>query len=534
MSTSVFPQVRTDTRAHPSPNVLKFDLQSLTHLISGNGWQRKTKPVCMPFTGEVLGEVPDSKEDDVLAAVNKARQAQRNWARTSLAMRKAILIRYHDLVLQKQDEMADLLQLEGGKARLHAMEEVLDVVNVSRYYAYNAYRYLKPSGRKGAMPFFTAATVYRKPVGVVGIIAPWNYPLTLAVTDALPALMAGNTVVMKPAEETPFIALFAVQLLRQAGLPDDVFQVVTGRGSVLGPPLIQNVDFIHFTGSTNTGRIIAKQAGERLIKYAMELGGKNPIIVLNDANLERAVDGVVRGAFSNAGQLCVSFERLYVQSGIFQAFVEKLIERVNAIKLGSALDYSVDMGTLASQDQLNKVSEHVQDAVAKGAQVLAGGSARPDLGPYFFQPTLLANVTPGMHVYADETFGPVLSIYSFDQVDQAIRLANDSQYGLNASVWTSDTNRGKRIALQIEAGTVSINEAYIAPWGSVDAPIGGMKSSGVGRRHGAEGILRFTEPQTITTQHGVPLAPYGRLKPRHYVWGLSLVLMLLRRIPWLR
>ncbi len=393
-----------------------------------------------------------------------------------------------------------------AKRERHAVEEVYDVAINARYYAYHAAGFLRARRRQTALPLLDQAWEYRRPVGVVGIIAPWNYPLTVVVSDAIPALLAGNAVLLKPAEITPFSALYAVQLLRKAGLPGALFQVLTGRGRDIGTPLIAASDFICFTGSTETGRIVGSQAGQKLTKCSLELGGKNPMLVLDDADLGRAVYGAIQGCFSNAGQMCISFERLYVQTGIFDTFVDAFVRRTAALRLGAALDYSVDVGSLIAQDQLDKTREHVEDAVAKGATVLTGGQVRSDLGPFFFEPTILTNVTPDMMLYREETFGPMVAIYRFDDVEDAITAANDSEYGLNASVWTRDLRRGRQIAQRIRCGTVNVNEAYVATWGA-HAPMGGMKASGIGRRHGEEGFTKYTEAQTVGVAPFAPLFP---------------------------
>lgn len=513
---------------------LPVDFERLAGLVTTAGGEREFQTVRAPFNGAALGRVPLCTGEDVLAAVERARTAQKVWSRRSFTERQRIFLRLHDIVLQRQDELMDLLQLETGKARMDAMEEVLDVANNCRYYGYRARKFLKPRKRKGALPLLTAAWEHRHPVGVVGVIAPWNYPLTLAISDALPAMLAGNTIVLKPASLTPFTALYAMKLLRDAGLPYEVFQVVTGSGSQVGQPLIENIDFLQFTGSTSTGRQVAQTAGERLIGYSMELGGKNPILVMEDADVEKAVSGIIRGSFANTGQLCIAFERLYVHRSLYNRLVDWLVQSTHDLKLGAALDFSADVGSLISQEQLEKTREHVEDARSKGAAVLAGGRARPDLGPYFYEPTLLAGVTPEMAVFAEETFGPVLSIYPFDREDEAVKMANDTQYGLNAAIWTRDSARARRLAQKIETGTVNINEAYWAAWGSVDGPMGGFKASGVGRRHGREGIQKYTQSQTVADQRLIPLAPFGGIRPRTFALLMSLTLQAMKRIPGLR
>ena len=486
-------------------------------------------PVRAPYTGAVLGRIPLGVEADIQLAVDHARAAQPEWAARSFRERAAVFFRFHDLLLERQDEGLDLIQLETGKARRYALEEVLDTAIVSRHYARHSETLLRPRRRKGALPVLTKTWELRSPVGVVGCIAPWNYPLNLAVTDAVPALMAGNTVVLKPDKQTSFTALWAVSLMRLAGLPPDVMPVITGEGAAIGPLLGARVDYLMFTGSTRTGKLVARQAAERLIGCSLELGGKNPMIVLDDADLEAAVDGAIRGCFAGAGQVCVSIERIYVHQAIFRGFVDRFVARTQALKIGAALDYSIDVGSLTSTRQLETVEAHVCDAVAKGATVLAGGMRLPDAGPLFYAPTILANVREDMRVHAEETFGPVVSVYPFATEEEAIERANATGYGLNASVYTRDTARGVRLARRIRAGSVNVNEAYAAAWGSVDSPIGGMKESGLGRRHGAEGILKFTETQTVAVQRLLPIAPLRGMHPASYARWMTRLLKLLRR-----
>jgi succinate-semialdehyde dehydrogenase/glutarate-semialdehyde dehydrogenase len=461
---------------------------------------RETAAVTSPLDGSVVGEVRIGTAEDVVAAVARARTAQQAWAATPVRDRAAVLLRYHDLVLDRQDELLDLIQAENGKARVWAFEEIMDQAVTARYYARLAPRALKPQRRLSALPGLVSTKEHHVPKGIVGVIAPWNYPLVLAVSDALAALVAGNGIVIKPDSQTPFTALRAFELLEEAGLPAGLVQVVTGPGRTVGTAIIENTDYVMFTGSTATGRSIARQAGERLIGVSAELGGKNAMVVTDDVELERAVEGAVVGSFANTGQLCISIERLYVHEKIADAFTDAFGARAAGLTLGAAQEYGPEVGALASQDQLDKVREHVEDAVAKGARVVAGGKHRPDVGELFYEPTVLAGVTPDMAVYREETFGPVVAVYLVASDDEAVAQANDTEYGLNASVYCGDTGRGKAIAERIRAGTVNVNDGYSSAWASLDAPMGGMKASGLGRRHGREGLLKYTESQTVAVR----------------------------------
>ena len=487
-----------------------------------------------PFDGALVGTVPRSLPDDVVLAVARLRVAQEEWTMRSFDDRARIFLRFHDALLDRQEEILDLVQLESGKARKHALEEVLDTAIVTRFYAVHAGDILAPKARKGALPGLTQAFQYQHPKGVVGIISPWNYPLSMGITDAIPALLAGNAVLSKPDLHTPFSLLWALDLLVECGLPEELMLVVAGAGTELGPHIIAAADFVQFTGSTATGRIIARQAGDHLTGCSLELGGKNPMLVLADADLEAAVAGAVRGAFSSAGQLCISIERLYVHESLYDRFVAEFVRATSRLKLGPALDWSCDVGCLVSAQQLATVTRHVDDAIAKGARVETGGKARPDLGPLFFEPTILSGVVPGMTLFLEETFGPVVAVYPFSTNQQAIELANATEYGLNSSIWSRDTELALRMATRLQSGTVNINEAYAAAWGSVEGPIGGFKNSGLGRRHGAEGILKYTEAQTVAVQRGMAIAAPTGVPDEVFGRWMTHALRALRRMPGLR
>ncbi|WP_197319249.1 succinic semialdehyde dehydrogenase [Saccharomonospora sp. NB11] len=484
-----------------------------------------------PFTGLRTAVLPQISDESTRAAFARARRAQPSWAATSVAHRQRVLRRLHELVLSRQKEGLDLIQVEAGKARLDAFDEISATALVADYYGRHSARLLAPRRAPGALPVLTRATHTRQPRGVVGVISPWNYPLALTAMDVLPALAAGNTVVQKPDNQTALSALWLHELAGEAGLPRDAWQIVLGRGSVIGDAIVDESDYLCFTGSTPTGKRLATAVAGRLTGYSLELGGKNPMIVLQDADVVKAAAGAVSACFASAGQLCVSVERIYVHESVRRRFLAEFARRANALVMGGSLDYHADMGSLTTPEQLRAVSAHVDDARAHGATVVAGGNPRPDVGPLFYEPTILTDVPPTAAAFADETFGPVVSVYGFTDVEDAIARANETAYGLNASVWSRDTRRARHVATRLKAGTVNVNEGYAATFGTVAVPMGGMKESGVGRRNGPEGLLKYTESQSIAVQKGIRLRPPRAIPGAVWTAALTAGLRLLRRLP---
>jgi succinate-semialdehyde dehydrogenase/glutarate-semialdehyde dehydrogenase len=496
-------------------------------VVSSSG---ESVPTYCPFNGQPLATIPQSSVADVDEAYRRARRAQEAWARTSLDHRASLLMRLHDLVLARQDEIIDLICWESGKARKHAFDEPSHIALTARYYARTAHDHLDTERRVGVIPVLTRVEVNRVPKGVVGIISPWNYPFTMALCDGLPALLAGNAVVAKPDAQTMLTALLGARLLEEAGFPRDLWQVVAGPGPTVGGAMVECSDYICFTGSTETGRVIARQCADRLIGCSLELGGKNPFVVLRDADVDKAAEGAVRGSFSNAGQLCVSTERLLVADEVYDRFVQRFVDRTRSMTLEAGLAWGSDMGSLISQSQLDTVVAHVEEAVAHGATLLTGGKARPDLGPYFFEPTILEGVTPRMSCFGEETFGPVVSIYRFHDEAEAVARANDGDYGLNGCIYSRDGVRARALARQVRCGTVNINEPFGSTFASIDAPMGGMRSSGMGRRQGAEGIHRYTESQAVATQRLVRFAPMLGMKDETYARTMTAYVRMTKRL----
>lgn len=443
-----------------------------------------------PATGEVVRELPCASEKEVNDAVLRARNAQSEWCARGTRERIAILQKFQRAVHNHKSEIAKLITTETGKPYAEALTtEVIVVLDSARFYIENAYELLadEPLSHANLAMKTKAGRIFREPYGIIGVISPWNYPFSIPATESLAALVAGNTVVLKPSEFTSLVALELASLFHRAGIPKDVFQIIVGDGSTGTALLNSGIDKLIFTGSVATGKRIAQTASARLLPIVLELGGKDPMIVLDDADIEVASSGAVWGAFVNAGQTCLSVERCYVHHSIYEPFLEACVRKAKHLQVGNGMDPQTDLGPMIHQRQLHIVEQQVENAIAQGARVLTGGMRLPNLGPNFYAPTVLADVNHSMQIMREETFGPVLPIMPFETDEEAIRLANDSEYGLAASVWTRDRRRGETLARRIAAGTVLVNDV-VSCFGISEAPHGGIKSSGVGRTHGRFGL----------------------------------------------
>lgn len=490
-----------------------------------------SEPIFAPFSGALLHELPLSTVSDVEDATARAQVAQLVWQESGWAHRRRLLLRAHDLLLDRRELLLDAVQTETGKTRGQAFEEIFMGANVTRYYAVSTRSTLRTRRHRAGIPFVLSTRVEYSPKGVIAVITPWNYPLSLALMDVVPALAAGNAVVQKADNQGALSILAARRAFIDAGLPPELWSVVAGDGAEIGGAVISTSDYVCFTGSTATGRVVAAQAASALIGASLELGGKNPLIVLDDADPQQAAAGAVYACFASLGQLCVSIERIYVHSAVADAFIAEFVARTTALVQGAAFDYTTDVGSLTLPSQLERVQAHVNDAVAKGATVLTGGKARPDLGPLFYEPTVLMNVTDDMACVVGETFGPVVSITVVDSVEEAIMAANASPFGLNASIFTGSRHRAREFASAIDAGSVNINEGYRASFSSIDAPMGGMKQSGLGRRNGKVGLLRFVEARTVAESTGLLTLPRTG---RDFAKLSGLMVLLLRTLKALR
>ncbi|MFW5968600.1 MAG: succinic semialdehyde dehydrogenase [Persicimonas sp.] len=448
-----------------------------------------------PANGQFIAEIQAATPDEIDEAASTARQAFRSWRRLDVKQRCDILLDVRDVLLDHRRELLELLQVETGKAQLDAQSELLTIFETLRYYASKAPEFLADETVRAHLFKNKRVSVQYAPMGVVVNISPWNFPLELSVSPAIPALAAGNAVLIKPSEHTPLSAIRAVELMNEAGLPEGLLQVVPGYGDV-GAALCEKADSITFTGSVPTGRKVAHAAAERLVPCTLELGGKDPAIVLDDADLERTVNGIVWGSFFNAGQVCLSVERAYVHDDVYEEFVDRVVRKTRRLRQGDPGRESVDVGAMIDPAQKETIERLLDDAVDKGARILTGGNPREGTDGDFFEPTVVVDVDQSMAIMREETFGPVLPIMRVSSAFEAIQLANDSNFGLGSSVWTTDKRRARDIARQLEAGQVWINDIF-SSYAVIEAPYGGIKESGIGRRKSRDELRKYVYSKTV-------------------------------------
>jgi succinate-semialdehyde dehydrogenase/glutarate-semialdehyde dehydrogenase len=484
--------ILTDKRSGAKES--SVDMNALQTSIAVN-----TITVRNPANDEPIGEIPCFSPAEITAAVERAHQAQRRWTTTPVAARLKLLRNFQRLLAERKEFVAGIITREAGKPKAEALAtEILVVLDTINFLLASAPAFLQPEEVPHANPIMKLKRGYllREPYGVIGIISPWNYPFSIPSVQTLTALITGNAVAIKPSEFTPFSTLEVQKLLFEAGLDRDLLQVITGDGAAGAALLSADIQKVVFTGSVATGQRVAQAAAARLLPVVLELGGKDPMIVLEDADVNVASSAAVWGAFMNAGQTCLSIERCYVHERIYEPFLKACVEKAGKLRVGSGEDAESDVGPLIHQRQLKTVQQHIEDAVGHGARLLAGGATLPHLGPNFYAPTVLADVDHAMRIMREETFGPVLPVRSFKTEDEAVSLANDSEFGLAASVWTSNRKRGEALARRIEAGTVMVND-MISCFGISEAPHGGVKSSGIGRTHGRFGLEEMVWPKYV-------------------------------------
>jgi acyl-CoA reductase-like NAD-dependent aldehyde dehydrogenase len=458
-----------------------------------------------PATGESIATVAVTDPEAVRSVVARARAAQPGWEALGFEGRARLFKRCQKWIVDNDDRIVDTIVSETGKAWEEAfVAEVGYVAPAFGFWAKNAEKYLAEERVRTSSPLLKGRKLVLRyvPVGVVGVIGPWNYPLTNSFGDCIPALAAGNTVVLKPSEVTPLTALLMLEMMRECGAPEDVYQVVQGYGET-GSALIDEVDAVMFTGSTATGKKVLARAAETLTPVSLELGGKDPMVVCADADLQRAANAAVHYSMQNAGQTCVSVERVYVEEPVYREFVDLVTAKVSVLRQDVPNGPgSTDLGAVINPPQSDIVQRHVDDAVEQGAKVLVGGHRHDDAG-HFYEPTVLVDVDHSMSCMREETFGPTLPIMKVRDADEAVRLANDTPYGLMASVWTKDVAKGERLARRIEAGTVSVNDTQVS-YLALELPMGGWKESGLGTRHGADGIRKYTKNQALMVTRFAP------------------------------
>lgn len=483
-----------------------------------------------PFTDLPLAEYAKATDATVEAAVTRARAAQAAWAQTPVEERATVFGRLHGLLIRERDTVLALTQAETGKSRIHAFDEFMHVLLVAAYTERTAAKALSPEKRRVAVPGLTSTVLHRHPHGVVGHISPWNYPLSLGISDAITPLAAGNALVHKPDTQTALVTLYVRRLAIEAGLDPELWQVVIGDGGETGPAVTSRVDAVSFTGSTKTGIGVAKLAAERLTPTSLELGGKNGMIITAGADITAAAQAAVRGCFSSAGQLCVSIERIYIERSAYSAFRTAFAAATEEYVLGAGYSGQYDVGSLTSAAQLARVTEHVEDALSHGAALVTGGQARPEIAPFSYEPTILEGVTPEALCFAEETFGPVVALYPVDSVDEAVEAVNSTPYGLNASVWAGSRREGREIAVRIRSGAVNVNEIFAATFSSVDSPMQGYGLSGSGGRHGREALEHMTWTQTVSVQGPIGFGVPAGMSADRFIGTMTAGLKLLKAL----
>jgi acyl-CoA reductase-like NAD-dependent aldehyde dehydrogenase len=458
--------------------------------------ERRSIEVRSPATGELIGRVKAYDAEDVAAAVARARRAQQAWGALPVEERAERLLRFRDAVVDRAEELVDVLARETGKPRQEALlHEVAVLADLTTWYAAEAPRILAPRDVPHHLLRHRRTIVRHAPRGVVGVISPWNFPLVIPMGDVVAALVTGSAVVLKPSEVTPLIALKAKELWDATGLPEDLFQVVTGHGDAGAALIASGIQKLVFTGGVSTGRRVAAACGEHLVPCVMELGGKAPLIACADADLERTARAIVFGGFANAGQVCVSVERVYAHRDIHDRLLARVIELVGELRQGDGQLGTTDVGPLIFGRQIEITEAHIADAVGRGAEVRSGGHRLPGAGQ-FFAPTVLSNCDHTMTVMKEEIFGPIVAFMRIADEEEGIRLANDSHLGLNAYVFTADRDKGLRIAERVEAGSVLVNDV-LSNYGS-EAPFGGIKQSGFGRVHGEDALRDMAEVRAVS------------------------------------
>ena len=463
-----------------------------------------------PATLKINDKIESISPEKVNETVEKAKKGQKEWEKTPVAKRIEILQRFKDILLEQKEEIGKLISQETGKPKSEAMlTDITPVLDAVRFIEENGKDLLQEEIPLGYPELANRKSkIYREPIGVVGLITPWNYPLGIPGSETVSSLFAGNSVVLKPAEQTSLTGMKLGQLLEKAGVPEDVIHVIPGWGYTTGQALIESdIDHISFTGSTKVGRKIQKTATADNKSVHLELGGSDPAIILDDADLELASAGIVWARFVNAGQTCAAVKRVFVEEGVWDQFKDLVVEKVESLRVGYGEDGNYDMGPLIDENGLEKIKRQTKESVEMGAKVLTGGEEPEDKVGYFFKPTVLENVSPEMPVLNEETFGPVLTLVKVKDEEEAVEMANDTEYGLTASIWTKNLDRGEKLAREVEAGTVMLNE-HAYTYGLNATPWGGVKNSGHGRSHGRWGIENVTETKHVHTAKG-SLIPKG-------------------------